>query len=199
METKGSLISTQSSECAKHTLRDRTLAILSFHKIGQPPPGGWETWFYIPEATFVGCLSYLQENNWQVLDLAAFLRGLTTPDSLPKRSALLTFDDGYRSMLTSALPLLLKFGYPAVLFVPTDFVGGRNSFDADCEPEEAICDWDDLRQLERWGVSVQPHGASHRRFSKLNLAQQEEELHRSKATLEAGLGKRVIDIGGSLR
>lgn len=183
--------STQSSECAKRTLGDRTLAILGFHKIGEPPPNGWETWFYIPEAVFVDYLSYLHENGWQVIDLAAFLRGLAEPDSLPERAALLTFDDGYRSMLTSALPLLLKFEYPAVIFVPTDFIGGRNSFDADCEPEEAICDWDELRQLDRWGVSVQPHGASHRPFSELNLAQQEEELHRSKATLEAGLGKRV--------
>ena len=184
METQNSLISSTQSG-------DRTLAILGFHKIGDPSPGGWETWFYIPEATFADQLRYLQENNWQVIDLATFLRGLTTPDSLPKRSALLTFDDGYRSMLTSALPVLRKFGYPSVLFVPTDFIGGTNSFDADCEPEEPICDWDELRELERWGVSVQPHGASHRQFSELNLAQQEEELHRSKATLEAGLGKRV--------
>lgn len=183
MDTQDSASSNQASE--------RTVAILGFHKIGEPPPNGWETWFYIPEETFIGYLSYLQENNWQVIDLATFLRGLTSPDILPKRSALLTFDDGYQSMLTSTLPLLLKFGYPAVLFVPTDFIGGRNSFDADCEPEEAICDWDDLRELERWGVSVQPHGASHQRLSELSLAQQEEELHRSKDTLEAGLSKRV--------
>lgn len=171
--------------------RDRRLAILGFHKIGSPPPNGWETWFYIPEATFVRQLTYLQENNWHFIDIGTLVRGLTTPDSLPKRSALLTFDDGYRSMLTSAVPLLRKFGASAVLFVPTDFIGGYNSFDTDCEPEEAICDWDELRELERNGVSVQSHGAAHRRFSELSPAQQSEELLRSKATLEAGLGKSV--------
>ena len=41
-----------------------------------------------------------------------------------------------------------------MLFVPTDFVEGRNTFDA-AEPEEALCDWDDLIGLERQGVSVQ--------------------------------------------
>ena len=35
----------------------RQLAILGFHKIGEPAAGGWETWFYIPEATFVEHLS----------------------------------------------------------------------------------------------------------------------------------------------
>jgi peptidoglycan/xylan/chitin deacetylase (PgdA/CDA1 family) len=170
--------------------RGHTLPILGFHKIGEPPPGGWETWFYIPEATFVEQLRYLQEDGWQVIDLATFLRGFAAPNSLPERAALLTFDDGYRSMRTVALPWLLRFGYPAVLFVPTDFIGGRNTFDA-AEPEEALCDWDDLVELERQGVSVQSHGASHRPLSDLTPAEQEEELRRSKTTLEAGLAKRV--------
>jgi len=166
------------------------LAILGFHKIGEPPPDGWETWFYIPETTFVAQLRSLQENGWQVVDLTTFLKGLTAPESLPDRAALLTFDDGYRSMRTVALPWLLRFGYPAVLFVPTDFIGGRNTFD-DAEPEETLCDWDDLVELERQGVSVQSHGASHQPLSDLTPAEQEGELRRSKTTLEAGLGKRV--------
>ena len=149
---------------------DRVVAILGFHKIGEPPPGGWETWFYVPEGTFAGYLGDLREGGWHVIDLATFLHGLAEPDSLPERTALLTFDDGYRSIRHVALPWLRRFGFPAVLFVPTDFVGGRNDFDADCEPEEAICDWDDLRELERW---------------------QETELLRSRSVLEVGLGKPV--------
>lgn len=170
--------------------RRHTLAILGFHKIGEPPPDGWETWFYIPEAVFVEQLRILQEDGWQVIDLATFLRGLAAPNILPERTALLTFDDGYRSMRTVTLPLLVEFGYPAVLFVPTDFIGERNSFDT-AEPEEVLCDWDDLVELGRQGVSVQSHGASHRPFSDLTPVEQEEELRRSKSTLEAGLGKRV--------
>jgi peptidoglycan/xylan/chitin deacetylase (PgdA/CDA1 family) len=170
---------------------NRVVAILGFHKIGEPPPGGWETWFYIPEETFAGYLGDLCEGGWHVIDLAAFLRGLAEPDSLPERTALLTFDDGYRSIRHVALPWLRRFGFPAVLFMPTDFVGGRNDFDADCEPEEDICDWDDLRELERRGVSIQPHGASHRTFSQLDPAEQEIELLRSRTVLQGGLGKPV--------
>jgi peptidoglycan/xylan/chitin deacetylase (PgdA/CDA1 family) len=167
------------------------LAILGYHKIGEPPPDGWRTWFYVQEETFVGHLSHLREHGWQVIDLPALIRGLKVPESLPERAALLTFDDGYRSMRTVALPWLLRFGYPAVLFVPTDYIGRFNGFDAGLEPEEAICDWNDLRELERSGVSIQSHGASHRSFSKLSLTEQEEELALSKMTLEAGLKKPV--------
>jgi peptidoglycan/xylan/chitin deacetylase (PgdA/CDA1 family) len=169
----------------------RTLAILSFHKVGEPSPGGWRSWFYTPEEAFVGCLSYLRENGWPVIDVTAFLGGLKVPDSLPTRAALLTFDDGYRSIREVALPWLRRFGHPAVLFVSTDYIGRYNTFDDGTEPEEAICDWDDLRELQRSGVSIQSHGASHRPLSQLDSDEQRQELVRSKAELEASLGSPV--------
>jgi peptidoglycan/xylan/chitin deacetylase (PgdA/CDA1 family) len=179
----GSLVNTKTN--------GRTLAILSFHKIGEPSSPGWDSWFYIPEMIFVSYLNYFKEHGWQVIDVNSFLRGLEAPDSLPERAVLLTFDDGYRTMRDVALPWLHRFGYPAMLFVPTDYIGGRNSFDNGSEPEESICDWDDLRELERCGISIQSHGASHRSFSTLDLAQQEQELLRSKAVLESNLKKRI--------
>lgn len=169
----------------------RLLAILAFHKIGAPPAGGWETWFYVPEHTLAGHLRVLQESGWQVIDVSTLLEGLDDPNRLPHRAALLTFDDGCRSMRTVTLPWLLRFGYPAVLFVPTDFIGTWNAFDAGTEPAEPMCDWNDLRELIRHGVSVQSHGASHRSFSDLDAIERQEELRRSKTTLEEGLGRPV--------
>jgi peptidoglycan/xylan/chitin deacetylase (PgdA/CDA1 family) len=90
-----------------------------------------------------------------------------------------------------ALPWLERFDYPAVLFMPTDYVGGRNTFDEGIEPEERMCDWDELCDLQRAGVSIQSHGASHRWFSKLTTVEQDKELTRSKAALEENLGSRV--------
>ena len=104
---------------------------------------------------------------------------------------LLTFDDGYKTMRSVTLPLLLQFGYPAVLFVPSDFIGRTNEFDERVEPPEPICDWDDLRELERHGVAIQSHGASHRGLSTLGPEEIERELVQSKAVLEAGLGTPV--------
>jgi peptidoglycan/xylan/chitin deacetylase (PgdA/CDA1 family) len=167
------------------------VAILGYHKIGRPPVGGWETWFYVPEATFAEQLAALRDGGWQPVDLAAFLSGLAEPERLPERAALITFDDGYRSVREVALPWLERFGYPAVVFVPTDFVGRTNRFDLESEPEEALCDWDDLRELAHRGVAVQSHGASHRAFSELTPDERVLELERSKAALEAELEQPV--------
>ncbi|MEK6252246.1 MAG: polysaccharide deacetylase family protein [Actinomycetota bacterium] len=168
------------------------LAILSYHKVGSPGSNGWNTWYYVPEATFVRHLEHLRSRGWQPIDSAAFLKGLKDPTALPRRAALLTFDDAYCSVARIALPHLLDFGFPGVVFVPTRYIGGTNEFDLEShQPQESICSWSELELLERHGVSAQSHGASHRAFSDLSIAEIEQELVQSKATLEDRLGTPV--------
>jgi peptidoglycan/xylan/chitin deacetylase (PgdA/CDA1 family) len=167
------------------------VAILGYHKVGPPPRSGWGTWYYVSEELFVGHLEALARGGWVPVDAAAFVRGLIDAAALPERTALITFDDGYASLFDGAVPHLERFGYPAVLFAPTDFVGRTNAFDRDSEPKERICNWDELRELERHGVSVQSHGASHRAFSELRAGERTLELERSKAALEDKLERPV--------
>jgi peptidoglycan/xylan/chitin deacetylase (PgdA/CDA1 family) len=168
----------------------RRLAVLGFHKVGSPPDG-CESWFYIPSARFVDYLRWLKDSDWCVISAPQFLTSLEAPDTLPPRSVLLTFDDGYRSMRDVTLPLLHAFNFPAVLFVPTEYIGHVNRFDAGVEPEEAICDWADLMELQRDGVSIQSHSVSHRPFSMLDRTERDRELKESRALLEERLGRPV--------
>jgi peptidoglycan/xylan/chitin deacetylase (PgdA/CDA1 family) len=170
---------------------NRLLAVLAFHKIGEPARGEHPTWNYVPESTFSGHLRHLEQNGWQVIDLRTFLRGLSEPETLPFRSALITFDDGYRSIFTAALPILSRFQYPAIVFVPTDFIGGLNAFDAGIEPIEPVCSWSELLELETHGISIQSHANSHRHFSALDLMQQQKELTESKMILQKRLKNSV--------
>jgi len=167
------------------------LAVLGFHKIGAPPPGCSCTWFYISEAIFERFLHLLQKNRWHVIDGETFLSGLENPVSLPKRTVLLTFDDGYLSMRHIALPILRSFGFPSVLFVPTDFIGSTNDFDAGLEPQEPMCGWNDLEELQCGKVSIQSHGVAYRRFSTLDDMQLRREMEHSKKLIEARLGNTV--------
>ncbi len=169
----------------------RKLAILGYHKIGVASPGGWETWYYVPEPVFVRQLGVLHDRGFQVIDGAGLKRAIDGSEDLPDRAALLTFDDGYRSVLEVALPWLVRFQFPAIAFVPTGFIGGSNRFDGGAEPVEAICDWDELRELDRNRVSIQSHGVSHRSFSELLPAEQDEEVRESKRVLEDGLNRPV--------
>ena len=65
------------------------LLILGYHKIGPPSPGAWETWYYVPAATFLAHLHYLRENGWVVLDALAAKHRLVW-----KQAAAVTRSDG---------------------------------------------------------------------------------------------------------
>ncbi len=110
-------------------MSDHLLAILSYHKLGPPGSEAWDTWYYVQEASFVEHLEHLTDEGWQFLDLTDFLDGLKFPAKLPERGALLTFDDGYSSVARVALPRLVEFGIPGVMFVPTAYIGATNEFD----------------------------------------------------------------------
>src|SRR5260370_14057835 len=177
--------------------------VLAVQKIGLPPAGSESTWFYIPDSVFDGYLKELRDSSWQVIDAGTFVEGRDRTETLPPRYVLVTFDDGYCSMRHTVVPLLSAYRFPSVVFVPTSFVGDTNRFDRDVEPEEPICGWDDLLEMQRTGVSVQSHGVTHRRLSELGLDELRYELRESKSVLEARLGQAVTIFlfpygGGSL-
>jgi peptidoglycan/xylan/chitin deacetylase (PgdA/CDA1 family) len=168
------------------------LAVLAYHKVGAAPAGSWATWFSVSEAAFVEQLSLLADTGWEAVGVDTLLAGLRERRRLPDRAVLLTFDDGYRTLCGAALEALRRFGFPAIVFVPTDFVGRCDHWNDDSdEPVEALCGWDELSRLDEAGVSVQSHGASHRSFSRLDPDKVTAELTTSKRELEAALGRAV--------
>jgi peptidoglycan/xylan/chitin deacetylase (PgdA/CDA1 family) len=59
---------------------------------------------------------------YHAVPLASVVDWLEGKGTLPERAVVVTFDDGYRNVLTQAAPVLKHFGIPATLFVATDFV-----------------------------------------------------------------------------
>jgi len=168
------------------------LAILGYHKVGGPAPGG-SAWYHVPQPVFDAQLGQLHRDGWRFVSAESVIKALTGEERLPPQAALLTFDDGYRSLIEYAVPVLSEYRCPAVVFVPTDHVGGDNAFEGggEREPREPLCDWEELSRLEEAGVAVQSHGASHRPFSELSPAELRTELSGSKTAIEQRLGRPV--------
>jgi peptidoglycan/xylan/chitin deacetylase (PgdA/CDA1 family) len=54
--------------------------------------------------------------------------------------------------------------------------------------------WDQLREMERGGVSVGSHTCTHKILTQISDAEATEELQRSRAKLEAELGHSVVSL-----
>ncbi len=96
-------------------------------------------------------MRYLKANGYRVVTLKEYVEFVSLQRQLPKKSVLITFDDGYRSFLRYAYPVLKELGFSATLFVYTDYVAaGGNAFT-----------WPELKKLSDEGFSIQSHSKSH--------------------------------------
>ena len=145
--------------------------VLTYHDIGPQAKGR----LVIGAKAFTEQMRYLQAHRYRVITLAEFHEFLQLKRQLPRRAVVLTFDDGYRSFLTHAYPVLKELGFTATLFVYTDYVGtGRNALG-----------WDDLTRLTAEGFQVEGHTKSHGDLRRQPGESEAEHSRRLRAELES--------------
>lgn len=121
--------------------------ILVYHNIAAQPKGR----MVIAAKTFEEQMRYLKSQGFRVVSLKEFLEFASLQRQLPRRSVVLSFDDGYKSFMQYAYPTLRELGFTATLFVYTDYIGtGGNSLS-----------WADLKKLAAEGFQIEAHSKSH--------------------------------------
>jgi peptidoglycan/xylan/chitin deacetylase (PgdA/CDA1 family) len=137
--------------------------------------------FVSPES-FAEQMAYLVENGFRVIPLADLLAFLDRAKPLPLRSVVITIDDGYRSAYEVAYPVLKAYGFPATIFVYTDFVGARSGLR-----------WDEMREMVASGlIDIQPHSKSHSNMSFQGVAEGDAG-YRARIAQEIAVSSREID------
>ena len=148
----------------------------------------------ITPADFEAQMQQLKDQGITVIPLQDLLAWQRGEKDIPEKSAVVTFDDGWKQQYTVAWPILKKYGYPFTLFIYTDYVkGGPKS------GGESIT-WDQLAEMRDAGVDIQGHTISHHdlRGGKKGKALAPDyenwlwnELHGSKEMIEQHLGTKV--------
>ena len=109
----------------------------------------------ITPAAFEAQMKELKDRGITVIsmqDLLAWKRG---EKSIPPRSAVVTFDDGWKSQYEVAWPIMKKYGYPFTMFIYTEGVRGGSLGGG-----EAIT-WEQLADMRDNGVDIEAHTATH--------------------------------------
>ena len=97
------------------------------------------------------------------------------------RTLSVTFDDGHLSNFEYALPLLQRYSMRATFFVVASFVNSRPDF----------MTWAQLREIATLGHEIQSHSWSHPLLTHCSNQQLQDELIRSRQTIEQHLGRPV--------
>jgi len=105
----------------------------------------------------------------------------------------ITFDDGYKDFLQTALPILEKYGFSATLFVVADMLGKENDWVHwyHPQPKLKLLESADLRVIVERGVEIGSHGMSHPELPELDRESLEREVSDSRRLLGEVLGEAV--------
>lgn len=107
-----------------------------------------------------------------------------------------TFDDGLRSVVENAEPILAELGVPWTIFVVSDWADGTHP-----TKHDLLLNWDEVGALAARGVAIGSHSLSHPNFARLSQDGMNRELRESRARFRERLGLDVkqfaIPFGGS--
>jgi peptidoglycan/xylan/chitin deacetylase (PgdA/CDA1 family) len=160
--------------------------ILCYHAISE----GWKHRLAVEGAELAGHLTLLRDRGYDGLTFAEAERRRQA-GTLAPQSVVVTFDDGFASLLR-ALPVLAAVGWPATVFVVTRFVESGDPLawpGLDPPPGESRpLGWEGLERLVAAGWEIGSHTVDHPLLTRLDDDQLDAQLFVSKQELEKRLG-----------
>ena len=139
--------------------------------------------YAVPPERFAEQLDLLVQAGWVFVSPEQVVQLLRGAGTVPARSLLVTFDDGYADLLEAAAPVLRERSIGAVAFV-SSAVGGTNDWDQAVGARPVpVLGAEGIRTLAAEGLEIGSHGATHRRLPCLPAAALDAEVAGSAETL----------------
>jgi GT2 family glycosyltransferase/peptidoglycan/xylan/chitin deacetylase (PgdA/CDA1 family) len=171
---------------ARRALSTGDAVVLAYHAVADLSRDPVLSEFGVPAERFSDQLDALLRHGWRFVDLDTLLSALAGDRQLPRRAVLLTFDDAYKDLEETALPVLRDRGIPAVAFVVAGQIGGTNGWDhAIGALARPLLGKESLRNIARLGIEIGSHTLSHRRLPQVPASQVHDELAGSASQVEA--------------
>ncbi|SFL40807.1 polysaccharide deacetylase family protein [Methylobacterium pseudosasicola] len=167
--------------CERHALavggRPRLRAggrVLCYHSVGQRALGVND----VKPARFARQIALALDLGYRFVPASRIAETGGTANELA-----ITFDDGHRSVLTAAAPILKAHGVPWSLFVVSGWCETIGS-----DRSASLLTWREIAELAADGVEIGSHSVTHPDFGRLGEAETIEELVASRAMIERRLG-----------
>lgn len=167
------------------------LAVLTYHAIDNRAAVT-----SLPPELFRWQMETLVGHGLTGISLAQAFDHLDRTGRFPPNAVVLTFDDGYRSVLEEALPALAAQGFGGTVFLVSSLVGmtaaqaraAHRDFDRD------LLDWREAETLLQAGFEIGAHTVSHPDLTRLPADALERELGQARAQLEQRLQAPVASL-----
>ena len=160
------------------------VAVLMYHSINTN-----DLFFTARPEDFVEQMAYLKKEKFNVVSLTQLVNWIEKKQPIPKKTVVLTFDDGYEDNYLNAWPVLKRYNFPATIFLVSGLVG-QTPYSKQNVPFK-ILDWSQIQEMYQSGlIDFQPHSLTHQRLGRIKLTEVEYEVRESKIIIEEKLNKK---------
>ena len=166
----------------------KRIPVLLYHQIAETTIAEDFHRLAVSAATFETQMGYLHKQGFSTVSLDDIVEN--NEDTFMGKKFAITFDDGYLDNYTTAFPILEKYGFTAMFFLTTDFLGKYHSW-ASCKPFPYM-HWGHAREMLDHGFSFGSHTCLHPDLTALTNKETEQELYVSRKTIEDKLGTSVV-------
>ena len=128
-------------------------------------------------------LDYINDNDYITITMSELYDYLINNQPIPKKSIVITFDDGYMNNYTEAFPLLKERNMKATIFCVGNSLDGSYYLSKDA-----------IKEMSDYGIDIESHTVNHVHLDTLNYDEQLSEIKNSKEILENITGKDVTAI-----
>jgi peptidoglycan/xylan/chitin deacetylase (PgdA/CDA1 family) len=158
---------------------DRPVPILMYHVLAPPPAGAPYPQLFVPPAELAAQTTWLAAQGYHAVTLGRVFAYWRRAETLPPKPIVLSFDDGYLSDYTVALPTLRRHHWPGVLNLLVENIRAGD-----------LTAWQ-VRRLIAAGWEVDSHTLTHRDLTTLDAAQLQSEVAGSRRELHRRFGRPV--------
>ncbi len=157
--------------------------ILTYHYIAANPNSKDKARYALSVAPdkFEAQMIYLAQNGYTPITLDTLYGIFNKQVTAPIKPVVLTFDDGYIDFYTIAFPILRRFNFHAVSFIPTGLMGGGY-----------YMNWNQIKEIASSGlVTFEGHSVTHAHLPALSYSEALKQLVDSKNILQSNTGYPV--------
>ena len=96
-------------------------------------------------------MRYLKDKGFNVIPLDELVTGIKNKRKFKHNTVVITMDDGYENNFTYAYPVLKKYGFPATVFIITNYMGTAPGY----------LNWDEVKEMSKHKISIGGHTKNH--------------------------------------
>ena len=150
------------------------MKIFMYHNIDIPPKEAKLKSLYVKPNKFETQLKVLKKLGYNFVKTEDL-------ENYPKKSILLTFDDGFEDFYDNAFPIIKKYNANAIVFVPAGLVGTFNQWDYEkLNVRKKLMNWEEIKRVYKEGIEIGSHTLTHPFLTKIPKEMAKTEIQDSK-------------------